>query len=45
MVVYADILVILNLIVDYFLLSATAAVLRVMLSIARQLGGAAVGAL
>lgn len=45
MVVYADILVILNLIVDYFLLSATAAVLRVKLSIARQLGGAAVGAL
>ena len=45
MVVYADILVILNLIVDYFLLSASAAVLRVKLSVFRQLGGAAAGAL
>ncbi len=45
MVVYADILVILNLIVDYFLLSASAAILRVKLPVFRQLGGAAVGAL
>ena len=45
MVVYADILVILNLIVDYFLLSATAVVLRVKLSVFRQLGGAAIGAI
>lgn len=45
LVVYADILVILNLIVDYFLLSASAAILRVKLPVFRQLGGAAVGAL
>lgn len=44
MVVYADILVILNLIVDYFLLSASAAILRVKLSVFRQLASAAVGA-
>lgn len=45
MIVYADILVILNLIVDYFLLSAAAAILRVKLPVFRQLGGAAAGAL
>lgn len=45
MVVYADILVILNLIVDYFLLAATAAILRIKLPVFRQLGGAAAGAL
>ena len=45
MVVYADILVILNLIVDYFLLSASAAILRVKLSVFRQLASASVGAL
>lgn len=45
MVVYADILVILNLIVDYFLLAAAAAILRVKLPVFRQLGGAAAGAL
>lgn len=39
-----DILVILNLIVDYFLLSASAAILRVKLSVFRQLASAAVGA-
>ena len=44
MVVYADILVILNLIVDYFLLSACAALLRIKLPVLRQLGGAAAGA-
>ena len=44
MVVYADILVILNLIVDYFLLSASAAILRVKPSVFRQLASAAVGA-
>lgn len=44
MVVYVDILVILNLIVDYFLLSASAAILRVKLSVFRQLASAAVGA-
>lgn len=45
LVVYADILVILNLIVDYFLLSVSAAILRVKLSVFRQLASAAVGAL
>lgn len=45
LVVYADILVILNLIVDYFLLSASAAILRIKLPFWRQLAGAAVGAL
>ena len=45
MVVYADILVILNLIVDYFLLSATAAILRVKVPVFRQLASAVVGAL
>lgn len=45
MAVYADILVIINLIVDYFLLSASAAVLRIKLSVLRQLAGAAIGAL
>ena len=44
MVVYADILVILNLIVDYFLLSASAAILRIKLPFWRQLAGASVGA-
>lgn len=44
LVVYADILVILNLIVDYFLLSAAAAILHVKLPVLRQLGGAAAGA-
>lgn len=44
MAVYADILVIINLIVDYFLLSAAAAILRVKLPVLRQLGGAAAGA-
>lgn len=44
LVVYADILIILNLIVDYFLLSVCAAVLRVKLPVLRQLGGAAAGA-
>lgn len=45
MAVYADILVIINLIVDYFLLAASAAVLRIKLSVLRQLGGASIGAL
>lgn len=44
LVVYADILVILNLIVDYFLLAAAASILRVKLPVLRQLGGAAAGA-
>ena len=45
LVVYADILIILNLIVDYFLLSASAVILRIRLPVLRQLAGAAAGAL
>lgn len=45
LVVYADILLILNLIIDYFLLSASSAILRAKLPAFRQLLGAAVGAL
>ena len=45
MVIYADILVIINLIVDYFLLLATAKILRKNLSVWRLLLGAAVGGL
>ena len=45
MVVYADILILLNFIVDYFLLALTAAILRCSLNVFRQLCGAGVGAL
>ncbi len=43
MVVYADLLVILNFIVDYFLLLATAKIIRKSPSVWRMLSGAAVG--
>ena len=44
MVIYADILVILNLLVDYFLLLAVAKILRKNPSVWRILAGAAIGA-
>ncbi len=45
MVVYADILVILNVIVDYFLIAVSAAVLRLKVSLWRQLAAALAGGL
>ena len=44
MVVYADILILLNLLVDYFLLMLTARLLRISPSFWRQLCGAGIGA-
>ncbi len=44
MVVYADILVLLNLLVDYFLLLLTAKLLHKSITLARQITAAAVGA-
>ena len=44
MVVYADVLIVLNLIVDYFLLRASAKISGVTPGVWRMLGGAAVGA-
>ena len=45
MVVYADILVIVNFIVDYFLLKASAAILHLKPPLLRQLSAAAIGGL
>ena len=45
MVVYADILVIVNFIVDYFLLKASAAILHIKPPLLRQLSAAAIGGL
>lgn len=45
MVVYADVLIVLNLIVDYFLLRASAKISGVTPGVWRMLGGAAVGAI